>query len=254
MIRNVLFQAAYWLASIFFAVLAIPLLLLPARRPMSAWIRLYSKLMRFLMRVIAGVTVEVKGREHLPKGPIIVAAKHQSWGDGFIMVSEFPDLAMVVGDHLEKFPIVGGILRKMGAIVVDNCGGALARAKLVDDELKKAAAGNRSILIYPEGHLSPVGERHRYRRGVFHMYEAYGRSALPVATNLGLFWPQQSWKLVPGVATVEFLPAIAPGLAKDEFMALLEARIETASLALLGARAPTQDYRARAPLPDPAGG
>jgi len=254
MIRNVLFQAAYWLASIFFAVLAIPLLLLPARRPMSAWIRLYSKLMRFLMRVIAGVTVEVKGREHLPKGPIIVAAKHQSWGDGFIMVSEFPDLAMVVGDHLEKFPIVGGILRKMGAIVVDNCGGALARAKLVDDELKKAAAGNRSILIYPEGHLSPVGERHRYRRGVFHMYEAYGRSALPVATNLGLFWPQQSWKLVPGVATVEFLPAIAPGLAKDEFMALLEARIETASLALLGARAPTQDYRVRAPLPDPAGG
>ncbi len=254
MIRSILFQIAYWLTSIFFAVLAVPLLLLPARRPMSGWIRLYSKLMRFWMRAIAGVRVEVKGREHLPEGPLIVAAKHQSWGDGFIMVSEFPDLAMVVGDHLEKFPLVGGILRKMGAIIVDNCGGARARARLVDEELKQAAAANRSILIYPEGHLSPVGERHRYRRGVFHMYEAYGRPVLPVATNLGLFWPQQSSKLFPGVATVQFLPAIAPGMEKDAFMTLLEARIETASLALLGDKAPTTDYRARAPLPDPAGG
>jgi 1-acyl-sn-glycerol-3-phosphate acyltransferase len=252
MIRNILFQVAYWVTSALFAVLAVPLLLLPARRPMSAWIRLYSKLMRFWMRVIAGVRVEVKGRERAPEGPFIVAAKHQSWGDGFIMVSEFPDLAMVVGDHLEKFPIVGGILRKMGAIIVDNCGGAHARARLVDEDLKKAAADNRSILIYPEGHLSPVGERHRYRRGVFHMYEAYGRPALPVATNLGLFWPQQSWKLTPGVATVEFLPAIEPGLGKDAFMALLEERIETASLALLGDRAPQGGYLARAPLPDPA--
>lgn len=251
MIRNVLFQGAYWLTSAFFAILAIPLLLLPWRRPMSAWIRLYSRLMRFFMRAAAGVKVTVKGREHLPEGPFIVAAKHQSWGDGFIMVSEFPDLAVVVGDHLEKYPIVGGILRKMGAIIVDNCGGALARAKLVDNELKKAAGENRSILIYPEGHLSPVGERHRYRRGVYHMYQAYGRPCLPVATNLGLFWPQQSWGLTPGAATVEFLPVIAPGLGKDEFMTLLEERIETASLKLLGDRAPTDDYRLRAPLSDP---
>jgi 1-acyl-sn-glycerol-3-phosphate acyltransferase len=252
MIRNILFQLAYWLTSVFFALAAVPLLLLPARRPMSAWIRLYSKLMRFWMRAVAGVKVSVKGREHLVDAPVIVAAKHQSWGDGFIMVSEFEDLAMVVGDHLEKYPIVGGILRKMGAIIVDNCGGAHARARLVDNDLKKAAAEDRSILIYPEGHLSPVGERHRYRRGVYHMYEAYGRPALPVATNLGLFWPQQDWRLKPGEATVEFLPVIPPGLGKEEFMALLEQRIEAASFALLGARAPEGDWRQRAPLPDPA--
>ncbi|MEQ1930671.1 MAG: 1-acyl-sn-glycerol-3-phosphate acyltransferase [Parvularculaceae bacterium] len=132
MMRNILFQVAYWLTSAFFALFALPLLMLPLRRPMSAWIRLYSRLMRFWMRALAGVKVTVKGREHLPEGPFIVAAKHQSWGDGFIMVSEFEDLAVVVGDHLDKFPIVGGILRKMGAIIVDNCGGALARARLVD--------------------------------------------------------------------------------------------------------------------------
>jgi hypothetical protein len=35
-------------------------------------------------------------------------------------------------------------------------------------------------------------------------------------------------------------------------MAILEQRIETASLALLGERAPPGDYRERPPLPDPA--
>ena len=65
------------------------------------------------------------------------------------------------------------------------------RARLVDQELKKAQSQNRRILIYPEGHLSPVGQQHRYRKGVFHMYDAYGCAAVPVATNLGLRWPEE---------------------------------------------------------------
>lgn len=252
MMRSVLFKAAYWSASAAFALGALPLFAVRDRRPMARWIGLYARVMRFCMRRIAGVRVVVKGRENLPGEPVVVAAKHQSWGDGFIMMSEFDDLAIVVGDHLEKFPFVGGILRKIGAIVVDNCGGAHARARLVDEDLRRAAADGRSILIYPEGHLSRVGERHRYRRGVFHMYAASQRPCLPVATNLGLFWPQQDWRLTPGTATVEFLPAIPPGLSKDAFMATLERRIETASLALLGEKAPPGDYLARPPLPDPA--
>ncbi len=248
MIRSILFQAAYWLTSIFFAVSAAPLVPLPSRKPMTFWIGLYARAMRYWMRVIAGVKVTVRGKQHLPEGPAVIAAKHQSWGDGFIMLTEAADLAVVVGDHLERYPLLGGILRKMGAIVVDNCGGARARAVFADDELKRAAAEGRRILIYPEGHLSPVGERHRYRRGVYHIYRTYGRPAVPVATNLGLFWPQQSWRLTPGEAIVEFLPAIEPGLDKDEFMTLLERTIETRSLELLGDRRPPVD---RPPLPDP---
>jgi 1-acyl-sn-glycerol-3-phosphate acyltransferase len=248
MIRSFLFQASYWILSVFFALTALPLLLLPSRGPMMAWIGLYTRAMRLAMRVIAGVKVTVCGREHLPDGPAIIAAKHQSWGDGIVMFAEARDLAFVTGDHLEKFPLLGGILRKMGAIIVDNCGGARSRAALVSTELTRAAAENRKILIYPEGHLSPVGERHRYRSGVFHMYRNYGCPAVPVATNLGLFWPGQSFRLSPGEAIVEFLPAIPAGLGKEEFMARLERAIEERSLALAGA---AHTFRERAPLPDP---
>lgn len=251
MIRNIAFLTLYWLTSIFFAVLAAPLMLLPARTPTSRWIRLYTQTMRFWLRHVAGVRVTVRGRENLPEGPCIIAAKHQSWGDGIVMFAEMGDLAFVTGDHLEKFPLIGGILRKLGAIVVDNCGGAFARAALVDTELKRAAAENRRILIYPEGHLSPVGEKHRYRRGVYHMYRSYGCPAVPVATDLGLYWPQQSWRLSPGEATVEFLPALAPGLDKEDFMARLEQAVETRSLELLGDARPQGADWTRPPLPDP---
>ena len=231
--RNFLFKTAYWVTSIFFALLAVPLLALPRRKPVMLWIRLYTRTMCFWMRVIGGITITIKGHHNIPEGQCIIAAKHQSWGDGFIMFSQFFDLAFVTGDHLEKLPLLGAILRKMGAIIVDNCGGAYARAKLVDSEMKIARDQGRRILIYPEGHLSPVGHHHRYRKGVFHMYTAYEKPVIPVATNLGVFWPEQQWNLTPGEAIIEFLEPIQPGLEKDEFMDLLKHRIEKHSLDLI---------------------
>ena len=251
-LRNVLFQIAYWTTSVFFIAGALPFLLMPGRKPLMVWILGYTRAMCFWVKRIAGINIIVRGKEKLPGGPCIIAAKHQSWGDGFVMFSQFYDLAFVTGDHLEKFPLVGGLLRKMGAIVVDNCGGAYARARLVDREMAKARNDNRRILIYPEGHLSPVGQQHRYRKGVYHMYRSYQCAAAPVATNLGLRWPQRSWRLTPGDAVVEFLDPIPPGLEKDAFMKRLESAIEARSLELLGQERP-DGVDIGAVLPDPQG-
>ncbi len=231
--RSIIFQIAYWITSIFFTLGAVPLLLFPSRKPVMFWMMMYARTMCFWMRHLAGIKLETRGKENLPEGPCIIAAKHQSWGDGFFMFSQFYDLAFVTGDHLEKFPLVGSILKKMGSIVVNNCGGPVEREKLLADAMDKARSENRRILIYPEGHLSAIGEKHRYRKGVYYMYKEYGCPVVPVATNLGLCWPQQSTKLNQGTAALEFLPAIQPGMEKDEFMALLEEEIETKSLKML---------------------
>lgn len=249
-LRNGIFQAAYWLTSIFFGLTATPLLLLPSRTPLMLWILAYTRVMCFWLQFIAGVKISVRGKEKLPDTPCIIAAKHQSWGDGIVMFSQLRDLAFVTGDHLEKFPLLGGILKKMGAIVVNNCGGAYARARLLDKDLIKAKADNRRILIYPEGHLSPVGQQYRYKKGVYHIYSAYDCPVTPVATNLGLRWPQQSWKLTPGEAIIEFLDPIPPGLDKQTFMSRLERAIEDRSLALLGDERPT-NIAIGTVLPDP---
>ena len=56
---------------------------------------------------------------------------------------------------------------------------------------------------------------------------------MPVALNSGLHWGRKAFVKKPGVITIEFLPAIQPGMKSREFLALLEERIETASNALL---------------------
>ena len=255
LLRSLAFQGAYYAVSAFFAVTAMPLLLLPSRGPLVAWIRAYARSMVAVMRGIGGISVRVTGHAHMPKGPVIIAAKHQSWGDGFVMLAEVKNLAFVTGDHLLNYPLLGPILRKLGAIVVNSCGGTAARGRLMAEEMDKARKDGRNILIYPEGHLSPVGTQHKYRKGVYHLYEKYGVPVVPVATDLGLRWPQQDIRLHPGPCTVEFLPPIEPGLDKETFMARLEQDIETRSRALLDAQdaAGTLPQGPKAPSVAPAG-
>ena len=78
-IRSIVFQLAYWVTSIFYVLGALPLMLLPSRRPVMIWILGYTKTMCFWMRWIAGIKITIRGREKVPAGPSIIAAKHQSW-------------------------------------------------------------------------------------------------------------------------------------------------------------------------------
>jgi 1-acyl-sn-glycerol-3-phosphate acyltransferase len=223
--RNAIFAAAYWLISAFYAFTAAAMTALPGRKAVTWTIRRYSRRMLQALRLIVGIKVDLKGKERLPDGAFIIAAKHHSWGDGFVMFANVDNLSFVTGDHLEKIPLLSGILKKLGAIVVDNCGGPEARKALSDSAAAAHREGKR-ILIYPEGHLARPGERFRYRSGVWHMYADFDLPVVPVATNLGLFWEQVSFEKKPGVATIEFLDPIPTGLPKAEFLARLEAVIE----------------------------
>jgi 1-acyl-sn-glycerol-3-phosphate acyltransferase len=231
--RSFLFNMLYYVFSTVFVLVCAFLAFVPGRKALMFGLSTYTKTMMFLMRWVAGIKVEIRGRERVPKdGPSIIAAKHQSWGDGFVMFSQFFDLSFVTGDHLEKYPLLGKILSKSGALVVDNCGGVAARISLAE-QINAFKGTGRRVLIYPEGHLVPVGEQLRYRKGVYHLYEQMNCPVVPVATNLGLRWPQNDWTKHKGKAIVEFLAPIEPGLEKDAFMAQLENQVEQRSLALL---------------------
>ncbi len=230
--RSFLFAIAYWFLSIFYSVLALILTLVPGRKPVKWIIRRYTRRMVQAMRIFAGIRLEVRGRENIPNEPVIFACKHQSWGDGFCIYSQFDDLAFVTGDHLEKYPLMGTLLSKLGAIVVNNCGGIEAR-KALANRSAEAAEDGRSILIYPEGHLNAPGTYRRYRSGVWHMMNNFTMPVVPVATNLGLFWQEEHYKKTPGTAVLEFLPAIRPGMNKDEFLDLLRDRVEQTSQELI---------------------
>ena len=230
--RSFAFEVVYWILSVFYALACAVAAMFPGRGPLAWALRLYTRRMLWAMHWIAGIKVEVKGEDRLPEGAFIVAAKHHSWGDGFVLFAHVRNLVFVAGDGLERLPLLRGILRKFGAIMVDNCGGPEAR-KALAEKAAAAHADGRRILIFPEGNLAKPGERFRYRTGVFYMYRDFALPVVPVATNLGLFWRQQAFIKHPGRATVEFLEPIPPGLGRGEFLARLEGAIETRSQELI---------------------
>jgi 1-acyl-sn-glycerol-3-phosphate acyltransferase len=224
-VRSLAFNITFGLISFVFTVWAALAALRPGRGAVRRVTGRYVRRMIWAMRTFAGIALEVRGRERLPEGAFILAPKHASYGDGFCVYSQFDDLAIVTGDHLERFPLMKTVLRKLGAIVVDSCGGPEARQALAQSAAQAHAEG-RKILIYPEGHLAPVGVRFRYRVGVYHLARDFGLQVVPVASNLGLFWPQEDWTKHPGRAVLEFLDPLPSTLEKVEFMARLETAIE----------------------------
>ncbi len=252
--RSFLFSAAYWSLSVIYALFAVLTLWVPGRAVTTFIIRSYTRAMRHAMRFVAGIKTQALGKENLPAdGAYIIAAKHQSWGDGFLTYSEVPGLVFVTGDHLEKIPLLSGILKKLGAIVIDTCGGGENKASSLAKGMKRAKSEGKRVLIYPEGHLAPIDHKMRYKAGVWHMYRDMDAPVVPVATNLGLFWAQEAHKKNRGTATIEFLAPIAPGMAKDEFMAQLEARIEQRTSELVAEARGTEPVQAVL-LPDPRKG
>lgn len=223
--RSFIFAVGFWLASIFYVLMAALLALVPGRHGVRWAVRHYTRRMVQLMKLI-GIRPDVRGRERLPPAPFILAPKHSSYGDGFLMYVQFDDVAFVTGDHLERFPLVPKVLEKLGAIVIDNCGGPEARKDLAAS-FAKAADDKRIVLIYPEGHLCKVGEHKRIRAGVWHMQETSQWPVVPVATSLGLRWQEQDYAKYPGPAVIEFLDPIPPGLGKDEMVAQLGEAIRT---------------------------
>lgn len=236
--KSYAFQILFYTFTALFAVICAVLAIIPGRKPMMGGLWLYTRTIRFLMEAIVDIEIVIEGRENLPEdGAYIIAAKHQSYGDGIIMFSEFFDLSFVTGNHLEKFTLIKTILRKAGAVVVDNCGGADERERL-SRQAERVRRDERKLLIYPEGHLSQVGTQHKYRKGVYFMSRDFDCLVVPVATNLGQRWNQIDWMKYPGKAVLKFLPPIETGLEKDAFMERLETVIETESRALLDLKNP----------------
>jgi 1-acyl-sn-glycerol-3-phosphate acyltransferase len=230
--RSLIFNTAFGLISFVYTVSAAIAALRPGRGAVRRVVSRYVRAMVWAMRALAGIRIEVRGRERLPQGACILAPKHASYGDGFSIFAQFDDLAFVTGDHLERFPLLKTVLAKLGAIVVDNCGGPEARRALTRSAADANAEGRR-ILIYPEGHLAPVGVHFRYRAGVYHMARDFGLPVVPVASSLGLFWTQQNWTKRPGTAVLEFLDPITAGEDKDDFLRRLTEAVERRTAELI---------------------
>ena len=231
MARSLLFNLLFYVTTTLFVVLGSPLLFAPRRWAMAA-LAVHSRFELWLLKLIVGTKLEVRGAEKLPQGPCLIASKHQSAWETFALIPLFRDPALLMKRELFWIPFHGWFSRKFEMIPVDRDKGPAALRRMLR-EARKRVADRREIIIFPEGTRRPPGAPPDYKTGVILLYEALGIPCVPVALNSGVFWPRRSLERRPGTIVVEFLDPIPPGLPKAEFLARLTEAIETASARLL---------------------
>lgn len=230
-LRSLLFQTLFYAWTALCAFLGAPFMLTPALWMMRFGTE-WSRATLWLLRITVGLTHELRGREHLPTGPVLIAMKHQSAWDTFAAPILFPLAAMVIKRELGYVPFYGWYALKAGMIPIDRKGGAKALTTMVA-ACKDRLARHRSIMIFPEGTRSAVGAKVRYQPGVAALYSALDVPLVPVAVNSGLFWGRRAFTKRPGTIIVEILPTIAPGGQRRAVLAELETRIEQATARLI---------------------
>ncbi|NDU99406.1 lysophospholipid acyltransferase family protein [Pseudoroseicyclus tamaricis] len=185
---------------------------------------------RWLLKVIVGLRTEVRGE--IPKGEVLIAAKHQSFLDIIMIYSVVPRGKFIMKRELLWAPIIGLYAWRAGCIPVNRGKRAEAiRSMVADVRAGKSLPGQ--VVIYPQGTRIAPGVKAPFKVGAAALYQELKQPCIPAATNVGLFWSKSGLMRMPGLAVVEFLPAIPPGLSNQALMARLEAEIETASDRLL---------------------
>jgi 1-acyl-sn-glycerol-3-phosphate acyltransferase len=230
-LRSFAFNGGWYLGSTVLAIVGMPLLLAP-RRWVIAWARVWIGFVLWWLRLTVGLTHRVVGLENLPKGPVIIACKHQSSWETLAFTLLFDDIAIVLKRELLFIPVVGWAMARAGNIAVARGDGAAALRGMVR-QAKAVIADGRRVVIFPEGTRVAPGDQRPYQIGTAALYRQLGVPVVPMALNSGLFWGRRKWVKRPGTITLEILPPIPPGLSRNAFMETLRERIEGATARLI---------------------
>lgn len=226
---SLIFIVQMYLAMVVLAlVFAIPAIL--SRDMAFTAVHVFCNWVRRSAAVLIGLRSEIRGP--VPQTEVIIAAKHQSFFDIILLCSVLPRPKFIMKRELIWAPFLGQYALRMGCIPVDRGkrGAAVAKMKAA---VAKGTAQPGQLVIYPQGTRVAPGEARAYKVGTGLLYDQLGQACVPAATNVGVFWPKRGILRQPGLAVMQFLPAIAPGLPVAEFMKQVETSVETASLQLM---------------------
>ncbi len=224
--RSIVFNVLFYVALLLLMVFGLPAML-GGRRGVFAVANAWRIVSVWLLETICGLEVEYRGVENIPPGAVLIAAKHQSFLETFSLLKYAPDFAIILKRQLTYIPLFGLYLIVAEQIAIDRSRGRQAMQQIVEAAKPVFAAG-RQVFIYPEGTRRPPGAPPKYKKGVAALYDGNGASCVPVALNTGLFWRRRQFLRRPGVAVIEYLPPIPPGLSREAFAARLQDAIETA--------------------------
>ena len=224
LVRALAFNLVFYTVTLLAVVIAVLSVLWgpPGVRGMARW---WSNWHRWCAATFLGIRTRVEGE--LPRGPALIAAKHQSMFETMELVRLLDAPGIIMKQELSRIPIWGRLASHYGLIAIDRAGGATALRRMVRDA-QQAIAEGRPVVIFPEGTRVAPGEQPPLQPGFAGLYRALNLEVVPLALDSGRVWPRRSFLKRPGVVTFRFGAAIPAGLPRRE----AEARVHAAINAL----------------------
>jgi len=205
-----------------FAILTFPFHPLTRYRIISGW----ALSVLWLLRVLCGIRMEVRGAENIPARPSILLCKHQSAWETIALQKVFPPQVWVLKRELLWLPFFGWGLAMTSPIAIKRSDGKGAVKQLLRQGKERLDMGF-CVVIFPEGTRMPYGQRGKYKIGGALLSASTGVPVVPIAHNAGKLWGRNSFLKHTGVITMSIGPAIDPaGLKAEEINRRAEEWIE----------------------------
>ncbi|MBU0687921.1 MAG: 1-acyl-sn-glycerol-3-phosphate acyltransferase [Gammaproteobacteria bacterium] len=180
----------------------------------------------WLLKVICGIRMEVRGLENIPEQACVVLSKHQSAWETLALQLVLPAHAWVAKRELLWIPFFGWLLALSSPIALDRSKGKAAMKELLKKGKEKLEQGF-CIVLFPEGTRIPFGQRGKYKIGGALLASHAGVPVLPVAHNAGKFWGRNAFIKKPGTIVMVIGPVIdTTRLKAEEINSRTEAWIE----------------------------
>ena len=205
------------------AMLTFPFPPLTRYRIISGW----ALIMLWLLRVLCGIRMEVRGAENIPAQPCVVLCKHQSAWETMALQKVFPPQVWVLKRELLWIPFFGWGLAMTSPVAIKRSNGLEAIKQLLRQGKERLAQGF-CVVIFPEGTRIPYGQRGKYKSGGALLGASSVAPVVPVAHNAGKLWGRKSFLKFPGLITMSIGVPIDPKWLKaDEINRRVEEWIET---------------------------
>lgn len=201
-----------WLSFLVCAVFAIlSAILLPGLARRRRWVTRFAR----APFMLAGIHVTVSGASNLPESACVVVANHASYVDGVVLQAFLPPrFSYVIKGEMQHVPVVGFVLRRIGAHFVDRY--TVGRSARDARTLLRAADNGDSLAFFPEGTFLPRPGLGAFRGGAF---AAAVRTQVPIVPVV----IRGSRQLLPPARPlpartplkIDILAPIAPAAAAD---------------------------------------
>ena len=168
---------------------------------------------------LAGVTVEVTGRENIPSGACVFVGNHRSYYDTPLMHTQLDGPhAMVAKQQIDRIPLVRRWMRLLDCVFLDRDNPRRAMQAL--NAATELVKNGKSVVIFPEGTRGKGGELElgEFKAGAFRMALKAGAPVVPVAIHgsRDIMENNGGW-MKPTHVTIRILPPVpTAGLSREE--------------------------------------